>query len=67
MVISVIVVSTYHILSFVILNLVSGISYDFILLINIILHSVLMTIIYTSISYFVMKCIYNKFNVKQIK
>ena len=66
-IISIIVVSTYHILSFIILSLVGNIGYDFMLLINIIVHSILMTIIYTSISYFVMKFIYGKFNVKQIK
>ena len=66
-VISVIAISSYHILSFIILSLVSSVSYDFVLLINIIVHSILMTIIYTSISYFVMKFIYGKFNVKQIK
>ena len=66
-IISVIVVSGYHILSFIILSIVGNINYNFILLINIILGSVLMTIIYTSISYYVMKFIYGKFNVKQIK
>lgn len=66
-IISVIVISLYHILSFIILSLVGSISYDFMLLVNIIIHSVIMTIIYTSISYFGMKYIYSKFNIKQIK
>lgn len=66
-IISIISICIYHILSFIVLSLVSGISYDFMLLINIILHSVIMTIIYTSVSYFVMKCIYDKFKIKQIK
>ena len=66
-VISVISIMVYHIVSFVILNLVSSISYDFVLLINIIIHSIIMTIVYTSISYFGMKYIFNRFNVKQIK
>ena len=65
--ISVISISMYHILSFVILSLVSGISYEFMNLINIVIGSILMTIIYTSISYFAMKCIYERFNVKHIK
>ena len=66
-IISVIVVSLYHVLSFIILSIVGSINYDFILLVNIILGSVLMTIIYTSVSYYVIKFIYNKFNIKQIK
>lgn len=65
--ISVIVISLYHLLSFIILSLVSGIDYNFILLINIITHSIIATVIYTSVSYFVMKFIFEKFNVKQIK
>ena len=65
--ISVIAIGIYHILSFIILSLVSSVGYDFVLLINVIVRSVLMTVIYTSISYFVMKYIYGKFNVKQIK
>lgn len=66
-VISVISVSFYHIISFIILSLVSNIGYDFILLINIILGSLIMTVIYTTISYFVMKFIYHRFNIKYIK
>lgn len=66
-IISVIVISGYHILSFIILSIVGSVNYDFMLLINIVLKSIIMTIIYTSISYFGMKYIYNKFNIKQIK
>ena len=66
-VIGIICVSFYHIISYVILELVSGVSYDFMLLIYIIIHSILMTIIYSSISYFMMKFIYNKYNIKYIK
>lgn len=65
--ISVIVISLYHILSFVILSLVSGIDYGFMLLVNIIVRSVVATVIYTVISYYGMKFIYGRFNVKQIK
>lgn len=64
---SISVISSYHILSFIILSLVGSIHYDFMLLINIITHSIIMTIIYTSISYFTMKFIFSKFNIKQIK
>ena len=60
-------ITLYHILSFIILSLVSNINYDFMLLINIVIHSILMTIIYTSISYFSMKFVYKKFNVRYIK
>jgi len=41
--------------------------YSIILLFNIIIHSIFMTIIYTSISYFIMKFMYNKFDIKYIK
>ena len=37
------------------------------LMFNIIIHSIFMTIIYTSISYFTMKFMYNKFDIKYIK
>lgn len=66
-IISVIVISGYHILSFIILSIVGSINYNFMLLINVILGSIIMTIIYTSISYYIMKFIYGRFNVKQIK
>lgn len=65
--ISVMIVGGYHILSFIILSIVGSINYDFMLLIDIILNSIIMTIIYTSVSYFCMKFIYGKFNIKQIK
>lgn len=65
--ISVIVISFYHIISFIILVLFGNIDYEITLLFNIIIRSVIMTIIYTSISYYVMKFIYNRFNVKHIK
>lgn len=65
--ISIIVISLYHMISFIIFSLSASIHYDFILLINIITHSLIMTIVYTSISYFVMKFIFSRFNVKEIK
>lgn len=66
-IISIIVISGYHMLSFVIFSIVGSIDYDFMLLINIVIRSTLMTIVYTSISYYVMKFIYNRFNIKQVK
>ena len=66
-VISIVSICLYHILSFIILSIVSGIDYDIMLLINIIIHSFIMTILYTTISYFSMKFVYKKFNVRYIK
>ena len=65
--ISVFSICLYHILSFIILSLVGGIDYDIMLLINIIIHSLISTVTYTSLSYYCMKYIYGKFNVKYIK
>ena len=65
--ISIISISSYHILTFIILSLVSSINYDIILLINIITHSIIMTIIYTTISYFLVKYIFGRYNIKHIK
>jgi len=66
-IISVLCIMIYHVISFAILGLISNISYDFMLLIDIVIHSLFMTILYTSISYFVMKIVYNRFNIKYIK
>lgn len=57
----------YHVISFIILELMSGIDYNIMLLFNIVIRSIIMTIIYTSISYLVMGYVFNKFNVKFIK
>lgn len=65
--ISIISIIVYHVTSFIILNLFSSINYDIMLLINIIIRSFTMTIIYTTISYFGIRYIFNKFNIKQIK
>ena len=65
--ISFIVIMIYHILCFVLLNLLSAISYDFILLINIITHSIIMTIIFTSSCYYIIKFVFNKYGVKYVK
>ena len=66
-IISYIGIIVYHVLSFVILMFTGYGDYSIILLFNIIIHSIFMTIIYTSISYFVIKFIYNKFDIKYIK
>lgn len=66
-IISYIGIIIYHILSFAILMITGYMNYNIILLFNIIIHSIFMTIIYTSISYFVIKFIYNKFGIKYIK
>ena len=65
--ISILVITAYHVFSFVILNVMSTTNYAFILLINIVLGSILMTIIYTTISYYIIKFIYGRRNIKQIK
>ena len=66
-VISIISIIIYHLLSFVILNLETSQTYSLILLGKIITHSILMTIIYTTISYVIIKLIYNKLDMKQVK
>ena len=66
-VISIISIILYHLLSFIILNLETSQTYSLILLGNIITHSILMTIVYTSISYVIIKLIYNKLDMKQVK
>ena len=66
-VISIISIIIYHLLSFVILNLETSQTYSLILLGKIITLSILMTIIYTTISYVIIKLIYNKLDMKQVK
>lgn len=66
-IISIIIIFVYHLLSFILLDLLSGINYDFMLLIDIIFGSIIMTIVYTTISYYVIKYIFNRRNIKQIK
>ena len=66
-IISYICIIIYHILSFIILVIVGYNDYHIMLLFNIIIHSIFMTIIYTSISYFIVKFMYNKFGIKYIK
>lgn len=66
-IISIICIIIYHLLLFVILNLTTSGVYGISLLLEIITHSIIMTIIYSSISYLVIKFIYNKLDIKQIK
>lgn len=66
-ILSLISIYIYHILSFVILNLVEYNSYNINLLFNIIIHSTIGTIIYTTIIYFILTYTYNKLKIKQIK
>ena len=66
-IISYICIIIYHILSFIILVIVGYNDYNIMLLFNIIIHSIFMTIIYTSIRYFIIKFMYNKFGIKYIK
>ena len=65
--ISFIVIVVYHLLCFIILSLFSGISYNFSALINIILGSIIMTIIYSTISYYIIRYIFNRKGIKFIK
>ena len=65
-IISLISVATYHILTFIILNIVTSKSYSIILLGKILTHSIIMTIIYTSISYIIIKYLYSRLSIKQI-
>ena len=60
-------VTLYYILTFIILNIVKYNEYSFSLLLNIITHSIIMTIIYTTILYLLTKYLYGKFNIKQIR
>lgn len=66
-IISIIGICMYHGLSYVILSLVKYNVYDISLLLKIITHSIIATVIYTSLLYITIKKIYDKFNIKQIK
>lgn len=57
----------YHILSYIILNVINYNSYPISLLIDICINSILMTIIYTTIIYLITKNLYDKFDKKQIR
>ena len=66
-VLSLIGIILYHVLCFVILNLVKYNVYDVNLLFRIIIHSIIATIIYTSLLYIILNKIYGRLNIKQIK
>lgn len=65
--ISFICILIYNLLCFILLSLFSSISYDFVILINIILGSIIMTIVYTTISYYIIHYLFNRFGIKYIK
>lgn len=65
--ISITSVICYHALSFIILSITGSIDYSIVLLGKIIIHSIVMTIIYTSISYLIVKYLFNGFDLKEIK
>ena len=64
---SLIAISTYHIMTYIILLLVHYHNYPLHLLSLILIRSIIMTIIYTSISYFLIKKIYYKKYNKNIR
>ena len=66
-ILSLIGIIMYHVLCFIILSIVRYNTYDVNLLLNIITHSIISTIIYTSILYIVLSKIYDRLNIKQIK
>ena len=66
-IISIIAIITYHLLSFIILSIAGYANYSFLLLGRIIVHSIIMTIIYTSLSYLIIKTLFNRFDIKEIK
>ncbi len=65
--ISLLCIITYHVVTFIVLIIVKYADYNVMLLFNIIIHSLLTTLIYTIISYFIFKFIFSKFNLKQVK
>lgn len=58
---------TYHIISFIFLNLFKYDAYPFSSLLKILNHSILMTIIYSSIIYLIIVLIKNKLELKEVK
>lgn len=66
-VLSLIGIAMYHLLCFAILNIVKYNVYDLSLLFKILTHSIIATILYTSIIYSVLSKVYDKLNIKQIK
>ncbi len=57
----------YHIISFTILSAINYDNYNIIMLLKVISHSILMTIIYTTILYLIINYIYKKFELRNVK
>lgn len=64
---SLIVVYSYHIITYIILLLIHYNTYNMKILSNILIKSTIMTIIYTTLSYLIIKKIYSKFYDRKIK
>lgn len=65
-IITLISIFAYHILSFIILVIISYNTYNLKLLLTICTHSIIMTIIYTSLIYYLIDYIFKKFELKII-
>lgn len=65
--ISFICILMYHVLCFILLGLFSGIGYNFMLLVNVIVGSIIMTIIYTSVCYYILNYVFDRKGIKYIK
>lgn len=57
----------YNVISFFILKLLQFDSYNYIIIIKVILSNILITILYTSIVYYIINYIYKKLNLKKIR
>jgi len=57
----------YHILSFILLSLLSYDNYSFMMLIKILGCNIVMTVIYTTVSYLVIKIVRQKIELKEVK
>ncbi len=58
---------SYHIISFLFLSIVKYDGYGISVLFNVLSHSILMTIIYGSIIYMVIRFVFRKFELKEVK
>lgn len=58
---------SYHLITFVFLNLLKYDAYSFSVLFKILSHSILMTLIYSNIIYISITLIYKKFELKEVK
>jgi rod shape-determining protein MreD len=66
-IISLLSIFLYHIFSFAILQIIAYNIYDFELLLTIITHSIIMTIIFTTIIYYLSQYLFTKLDKKQIR